>query len=83
MLEYIKEKEFCFTYGDGLADINISQLIESHKNSGKLATVTAVKPPGRFGSLEISDTNTVEKFQEKIDGSRQSILLAKVMEEPE
>ena len=66
--EYIKEEEFCFTYGDGLADINISHLIEAHKDSGKLATVTAVKPPGRFGSLDISDKNTVEKFQEKIDG---------------
>ena len=66
--DYINDDDFCFTYGDGLADVNIAELIESHKKSGKLATVTAVKPPGRFGSLKISESNEVNKFQEKIDG---------------
>ncbi|MDA7856274.1 glucose-1-phosphate cytidylyltransferase [Gammaproteobacteria bacterium] len=71
--EYIKDDEaFCFTYGDGLSDINIKDLIKFHKSSNKLATVTAVKPPGRFGSLVINDKNIVEKFVEKPsgDGSR-------------
>jgi glucose-1-phosphate cytidylyltransferase len=50
---YLKnEKYFCFTYGDGLADINIKKLIKFHENHGKLATVTTVQPLGRFGSLD-------------------------------
>ncbi len=67
-----KEEAFCFTYGDGLIDANINDLIEFHKSHGKLATVTAVKPPGRFGSLAINENNIVEKFDEKPlgDGSR-------------
>jgi len=62
---YIKdEKSFCFTYGDGLSNINISNLIKFHEKHGKLATVTAVQPPGRYGALEILDgkvTNFLEK----------------------
>jgi len=65
---YLEEDTFLLTYGDGLADINISSLIKSHENSGKSVTVTAVKPPGRFGSLIISKNNNVEDFQEKVDG---------------
>ena len=61
------EGRFCFTYGDGLADINIEHLINSHLQSGKLATVTAVRPPGRFGALKI-DNNNVEEFTEKPSG---------------
>ena len=62
---------FCFTYGDGVADIDLTKLIESHKRSGKLATVTAVLPPGRYGALEIED-GSVKSFVEKPrgDGSR-------------
>lgn len=63
--EYLKnEKAFCFTYGDGLSDIDISKSIDFHNSHGKLATVTAVVPPGRFGSLEI-ENNSVKKFLEK------------------
>lgn len=71
--EHIKDEEsFCFTYGDGLADINIKDLIAFHNSNNKLATVTAVNPPGRFGSLVINDKNIVEEFVEKPlgDGSR-------------
>jgi glucose-1-phosphate cytidylyltransferase len=51
--EYVKyEEAFCFTYGDGLSDVDVSALISFHKEHGKLATVTAVQPPGRFGALE-------------------------------
>lgn len=58
------EEAFCFTYGDGVADIDISELIEHHRRSGKLATVTAVQPAGRYGALEI-DGSDVAGFLEK------------------
>ena len=53
------------TYGDGLSNINISELIQFHKNHGKLATVTAIQTPGRFGILDIKDDNSVTNFLEK------------------
>ncbi|MBK8352438.1 MAG: glucose-1-phosphate cytidylyltransferase [Leptospiraceae bacterium] len=66
--EYLKDEEaFCFTYGDGLSDINISDLIEFHKSHKKLATVTSVQPPGRYGSLAI-DNLRVTGFLEKPKG---------------
>ena len=68
VLPYIKNEEaFCFTYGDGVADININNLIEFHKSHGKLATLTATFPPGRFGALNI-ENNQVKKFEEKPRG---------------
>jgi glucose-1-phosphate cytidylyltransferase len=63
----INDKEFCFTYGDGLADLNISELIKFHKKHGKLATVTAVSPPGRYGAVEI-EHGAVKSFIEKPRG---------------
>ena len=66
--DYIKDEEmFCFTYGDGVADININNLIKFHKNHGKQATLTATLPPGRFGALKIKE-NMVLKFEEKPRG---------------
>ena len=66
---YIKdEKDFCFTYGDGVSDVDISSLIKYHNSHGKLATVTAVRPPGRFGALKIINDNIVSQFQEKPEG---------------
>ena len=66
--KYIKPGEtFLFTYGDGVGDIDISKVIESHKNSGKMATLTAVNPPGRFGNLTIDADGAVRKFDEKPD----------------
>ena len=71
--KFIEEDEaFCFTYGDGLSDINISQLIEAHKDQGLLATLTAVYPPGRFGALKIND-GIVTSFQEKPKGDNSRI----------
>ena len=52
------------TYGDWVSDININVLLEHHKATGKIATVTAVQPGGRFGVLDIEDDNTVEFYQE-------------------
>ena len=66
--KYINNETFCFTYGDGVADINLKSLIEHHKKNSCLATVTAVKPPGRYGSLNIGDDNKVLNFKEKPDG---------------
>jgi len=61
------EDAFCFTYGDGVADIDITALINFHKQHKKLATVTAVQPPGRYGALSM-DGNTVKGFLEKPQG---------------
>jgi glucose-1-phosphate cytidylyltransferase len=58
---------FCFTYGDGLADVNIAAAVAFHKRHGKLATVTAVQPPGRYGALD-TDGSTVRAFLEKPKG---------------
>ena len=66
---YIKnDKLFCFTYGDGLSDINIDKLVKFHKAHGKLATLSAVYPPGRFGALEIDNNNVILDFKEKPRG---------------
>jgi len=65
--KYVDNETFCFTYGDGLANISIRELIEFHKNNNTLATVTAVQPPARFGALEL-DGNKVVSFKEKPPG---------------
>ena len=68
VLPYLKdEKSFCFTYGDGVADIDISELINFHKSHGKLATLTSTFPPGRYGAL-IIENDKVMKFEEKPKG---------------
>lgn len=63
--EYIDNETFMLTYGDGVCDVNIQKLLEFHRKGGKLATMTAIQPGGRFGTLEISDTNIIESFAEK------------------
>lgn len=66
---YIKDEEdFCFTYGDGVSDIDISALIDFHKTHGKPATLTATRPSGRFGALEMDGESNVKSFNEKRDG---------------
>src|SRR5471032_459962 len=66
--DYVKDEEaFCFTYGDGVADVDISALIAFHRQHGKHATVTAVQPPGRYGALDLHGT-TVKGFMEKPQG---------------
>jgi len=70
VLPYVAdEAEFLFTYGDGLSDVNVTELVEFHRSQGLLATVTAVQPAGRFGALELADDGVlVESFQEKPRG---------------
>ena len=65
--DYLGGEDFCFTYGDGVGNVDITKLIEFHKKHGKNATVTAVQPPGRFGALEMKGT-TVTSFVEKPHG---------------
>ena len=64
---FLDNDSFCFTYGDGVSNINIGELIKYHDNEGHLATLTAVQPPGRYGSLSLKG-NSVNQFKEKADG---------------
>lgn len=63
-----QDEQFCFTYGDGVTDINIKDLIGFHRDQNKLATLTAVRPPGRYGALNLSDDDSVIEFREKTEG---------------
>lgn len=65
--DYIGNETFCFTYGDGVGNVSISETIELHKQSQRKATLTAVQPPGRYGALGI-DGNRITQFQEKPEG---------------
>lgn len=67
--EYVNgEEDFCFTYGDGVGDVNITSLIDFHIQHGKQATLTATRPPGRYGALKFGQNDEVLDFQEKPDG---------------
>jgi len=69
VLPYLQgEEEFCFTYGDGVANVDVNALIAHHRASGKLATLTAVQPAGKFGALNIEDNDSVAAFSEKPKG---------------
>ena len=69
ILPYVQEEEgFCFTYGDGVADIDIQALIEHHRQSGKMVSLTAVQPAGKFGALQIDGDGNVLSFAEKPQG---------------
>ena len=63
--DYIGNDPFMLTYGDGVSDVNIEKLVDSHAKSGKLVTLTAVQPEGRFGALDIQADGTIAQFQEK------------------
>jgi glucose-1-phosphate cytidylyltransferase len=66
--DYVRDEEaFCFTYGDGVSNVNITELIAFHRAHGKLATLTATQPPGRFGALDLQG-DEVASFQEKPQG---------------
>ena len=67
ILPYVGDEDFCFTYGDGVADIDITALVDYHRQQGAFATVTAVQPPGRFGAVELNSTH-VRSFEEKPRG---------------
>ena len=65
--EYLDDEDFCFTYGDGVSDVNVTKLIDFHKSHGGLATLTAVMQPGRFGAIHL-EKNKVMSFKEKPRG---------------
>lgn len=66
---YVEDEPFCLTYGDGVSNVNIRELIEFHKKQTTLATLTAVQPPGRFGAFTLEkDQNSVSTFREKPNG---------------
>ena len=66
--KYVNNEPFLLTYGDGVADIDIDELLTFHKKHGKAITMTSVQPEGRFGALSINERNMVDKFQEKPKG---------------
>ena len=66
---FVGDETFCFTYGDGVTNVNISDVIDFHKNQGTLATLTAVQPPGRFGAFKLgANKNRIPSFKEKPEG---------------
>lgn len=68
--DYIGDETFCMTYGDGLSNVNIEDLISFHRSTGGMATLTAVQQPGRFGVFNLAEQETkIDAFQEKPDGS--------------
>lgn len=71
--DYIGNDDFCMTYGDGVADIDISALIARHYENKTLATLTAVQPPGRFGMLDVGANDRIQGFREKAEGDSGSI----------
>lgn len=67
--EHIGTETFCLTYGDGVSDVNVTELIQFHQSQDTLATLTAVQPPGRFGAIALHEGQTkIESFQEKPEG---------------
>lgn len=66
--KYLNDEPFMLTYGDGVSDIDLSNLVKFHKDHGKLITMSSVQPEGRFGSLILNGNNEVLRFQEKIKG---------------
>lgn len=66
--KYLNNETFMLTYGDGVSDVNISELVDFHKRHGKLATLTSIQMPGRFGNIEMDDEGKVEYFVEKPQG---------------
>jgi glucose-1-phosphate cytidylyltransferase len=65
---YVGDQTFCFTYGDGVANVDVGALVNFHQQQGRWATLTAVQPPGRYGAIRLSDRNEVKAFQEKPQG---------------
>jgi glucose-1-phosphate cytidylyltransferase len=81
--DYVGNEPFMVTYGDGVSDVNIKDLVEFHRSHGKLATVTTTQPEGRFGVLSLSVDQKVEKFQEKIKGDSSWINAGFMVLQPE
>lgn len=81
--KYIGNEPFMLTYGDGVSDVNIKKLLEFHKTNKKMVTMTAVKPEGRFGVIEMDDDGNVSAFREKSKGDTDWINVGFMVCEPE
>lgn len=68
VLRYLQGQRFCLTYGDGVADINIGNLLECHEKNKTMATITVAQPPGRYGSVSLQNDGVVKQFIEKPQG---------------
>ena len=66
--KHVQDETFMLTYGDGVSNINIEELVKFHRSNGKLATLSTIQLPGRFGNIEVDDKGVVTKFQEKPEG---------------
>lgn len=67
---YVDGEDFMMTYGDGVSDVNMDRLLEFHRSHGRVATITATKPAGRFGALCIDENNSINSFREKEKGDQ-------------
>ncbi len=81
--KYLNDEPFMLTYGDGVSNVNISQLVEYHKNSKKIGTITAAKPAGRWGAIQISEEGIVETFKEKMQSEQAYVNSGFAVFEPE
>ena len=81
--DYVGDETFMLTYGDGVCDINIKELLEFHRRHGKIATITAIQLTQRFGILDIEDDNTISSFREKSDDDSARINGGYMVLEPE
>ena len=66
--KYVGEETFMLTYGDGVSDVNLIDLLKFHKTHGKLVTLTSIQVPGRYGNIETNENGVIKHFQEKPDG---------------
>jgi glucose-1-phosphate cytidylyltransferase len=73
--DYLDDEAFCFTYGDAVSDVDLAAVIDHHRKAGRLATVTAVQPPGRWGVLQMTEAGTVSGFEEKPPGDNADSLI--------
>lgn len=80
--EYLSDQSFCLTYGDGVSDVNMKDLLEFHSSHGKLVTITSVQPEGRFGALNMDSDNQVLHFAEKPKGDGKWINAGFMVMEP-
>jgi len=81
--DYLCKERFMLTYGDGVSDVNIPELVKNHEESGKIVTLTAVQPAGRFGSIDIDENSLVDSFKEKPVGDNAWISGGFFVMEPE
>lgn len=81
--EYIGDEPFMLTYGDGVSDINIAELVDFHNKNGKIVTISTTQPPGRFGAVAIDESGTVGGFKEKARKDQSWVNIGFMVCEPE